>query len=509
MKTPSLLSFKGIAKRFGGTLAVDQVDLDIQAGQVHALLGANGAGKSTLIKMLAGVYSADKGEILFKGRAIQPRTGLDKLPIAFIHQDLGLFDWMTVAENIAMGPSGYPRQSASKVGLISWKGVREQALRALDIVGSGIDPDASIAELTRTERSIVAIARALSNDIELLILDEPTSSLPEADVARLFAVLNRLRERGVGMIYVSHRLDEVFRIADWVTVMRDGRKVASAPTKDFTPQALVIAIVGRPPTELFIKPPASTATVLLDVRDLRIGRVGPIALQVHAGEVLGLCGLRGAGQNQVGRAISGIEEIQRGELRMNGALIAPRSPNQAIQQGIAFVSSNREAESLGMNLAVRENFFLNPATHGRGPFSFLRRNVEKAQADQLVRTFSVRPADGERIVSTLSGGNQQKVVLGRWLSTDTKLFVLEEPTLGVDVGAKAEIYALMNSSLQQGKAALLVSTDLEEVAGVCSRALIFKGGQIVGELHRSAMSVAKLTEMVSGASESVDREAGR
>ena len=494
-----LLSFHGIVKQFGGTLAVDHVDVDIQAGQVHALLGANGAGKSTLIKLLAGVHVADKGEIVFKGRVIHPRAEIDRLPIAFIHQDLGLFDWMTVSENVAMGPSGYPRMADGKQGLISWKGVRDQAMRALDIVGSGIDPDAPISDLTRTERSIVAIARALSNDVELLILDEPTSSLPEADVARLFDVLRRLRERGVGMIYISHRLDEVFRIADWVTVMRDGKKVDSAPTSEFTPQALVFAIVGRPPAEVFVQPPASTASVLLDVQGLRVGRVGPIDMQVRSGEVLGLCGLRGAGQNQVGRAISGIEEISAGTLRLNGALISPRTPNQAIRKGIAFVSSNRETESLGMSLAVRENLYLNPATHGRGAFSFMRRNAEKAQADALVQTYSVRPPDGERIVSTLSGGNQQKVVLGRWLSTDTKLFVLEEPTLGVDVGAKAEIYGLLNKSLAQGKAALLVSTDLEEVAGVCSRALIFKGGRIVGELHRSdnAMTVATLTQMVS------------
>src|SRR5215213_6171229 len=265
--TQPLLSFRGIVKQFGGTLAVAGVDLDIAAGQVHALLGANGAGKSTIIKMLAGVYAADRGEILFKGRVIHPRTEIDRLPIAFIHQDLGLFDWMTVAENVAIGPSGYPRRA----GLIDWRAVRAQAIRALDIVDSGIDPDTPIAELTRTERSIVAIARALSNDVELLILDEPTSSLPEDDVARLFAVLQRLRSRGVGMIYVSHRLDEVFRIADWVTVMRDGQKVASAPTRDFTPRQLVVAIVGRPPAEVFVRPPAASADVILDVQGLRVG----------------------------------------------------------------------------------------------------------------------------------------------------------------------------------------------------------------------------------------------
>jgi ribose transport system ATP-binding protein len=499
MTTQPLLSFRSISKQFGGTRAVDGVDLDIVGGQIHALLGANGAGKSTLIKILSGLHAADAGEVVFKGRVIHPRAEIDKLPIAFIHQDLGLFDWMTVSENVAIGKSGYPRAR----GLISWKGVRAQAMRALDLVQSGMDADTPISELTRTERSIVAIARALANDVELLILDEPTSSLPEADVAKLFEVLRRLKERGVGMIYVSHRLDEIFRIADWVTVMRDGRKVASAPTSDFTPQQLVVGIVGRPPAEVFVQPPAPSAHPLLQVSEVRVRGIGPLNLQVRAGEVLGLCGLRGAGQNELGRAISGIEPMTAGEMKLNGQRIAPRNPNEAIKNGIAFVSSNREAESLGMSLLVRENLYLNPSVHGRRAFSFMRRDVEKARAHELVETYSVRPADGERIVSTLSGGNQQKVVLGRWLSTNAKLFVLEEPTLGVDVGAKAEIYALMNQSLAQGKAAVLVSTDLEEVAGVCNRALIFKSGRIVGELQRGEMSVARLTEIVTGASTDV------
>lgn len=493
----ALLSFRGIVKEFGATKAVAKLDLDIQAGQIHALLGANGAGKSTLIKILSGLHSADAGEILFKGRPITPRSDIDKLPIAFIHQDLGLFDWMTVAENIAMGRSGYPR----KGGLIDWRAVTAQAVHALEIVGSGIDPQTPISELSRTERSIVAIARALANDVDLLILDEPTSSLPEADVARLFSVLNRLRQRGVGMIYVSHRLDEVFRICDWITVMRDGQKVASAATASFTPQQLVLAIVGRPPSELFIQPPKATAQPLLTVRDLQVGKVGPISFQVSEGEVLGLCGLRGAGQNQIGRAICGVEQAAGGSVQLAQREVELHNPGSAIHSGVAFVSSNREAESLGMSLFVRENLYLNPAIHGRGVFSPLQRSTERAQAARLVQQFSVRPADGERVVSTLSGGNQQKVVLGRWLSTNAQLFVLEEPTLGVDVGAKAEIYMLLNQSLQAGKAALLVSTDLEEVAGVCSRALIFKGGRIVGEVARKEMSVARLTELVSGATE--------
>jgi ribose transport system ATP-binding protein len=496
-KTEPLLRFRGVMKQLGGTQALAGVDMDVRGGEIHALLGANGAGKSTLIKSLAGVHQLDSGEILFKGQPVHHRD-IEKLPIAFIHQDLGLFDWMTVAENIAV-VRGYSR----KGGLIDWKRVEAEATRALEIVGSNLHPKTLLSELSRAEKSIVAIARALAANVACLVLDEPTSSLPEADVAHLFEVLFRLRDRGVGIIYVSHRLDEIFRIADRVTVLRDGRNVGSSPIAEMTPAELVLLIVGQPPADVFLSPPTPTAQVVLEVREMVVGDTGPVSLCIRSGEILGICGLLGAGQNVVGRAITGIVPLESGTVVLNSKGVHVRSPGDAIKQGIAFVSSSRQEESLGMTLSVQENLFLNPAIRGRKFSQPLSRREEARQADALVREFLIRPSDPARVVSTLSGGNQQKVVLARWLDVHNKVLVMEEPTLGVDIGAKAEIYALLNRALQQGLAVLLISSDLEEVVGICHRALIINRGHIVGEVQREAMSVAGLTALVTGASNTI------
>lgn len=488
-----VVSFRGVVKQLGGTLAVAGVDLDIAPGEIHALLGANGAGKSTLIKLLAGVHEPDKGTISFKGQLISGRDA-EKLPITFIHQDLGLFAWMTVAENIAM-VRGYSR----RFGLIDWGRIEQQAAEALHILGSEIRPDAALSSLSRTEKSIVAIARALAVNSDVLVLDEPTASLPEAEVARLFDVLRRLRARNVGMIYVTHRLDEVFRLADHVTVLRDGHKVASMPVKDTTPGELVYQIVGRPPSELFLKPPPSTTQPLLEITDIRVGTVGPVSLKVMAGEILGLCGLMGAGHEAIGRAICGILPIAGGSILLQGKPVSLTTPGYAVHRGIMFVSSKRDEESLCTGLSVKENLFLNPAARGRRFFSPMRRSEESARADVLVREFSIQPPDPDRVVSTLSGGNQQKVVLARWLGAGSRVLVLEEPTQGVDVGAKREIYAMLDKTLDKGHAVVMVSSDLEEVAGVCSRALIFNRGAISAELSRPEMSLNKLISLVGNA----------
>ncbi|HZU02744.1 MAG TPA: sugar ABC transporter ATP-binding protein [Ktedonobacteraceae bacterium] len=488
-----LLSFRGMVKQLGGTLAVAGVDLDIYSGEIHALLGANGAGKSTLIKLLAGIHKPDNGEILFRGHAIHAHE-VEKLPIAFIHQDLGLFDWMTVAENIAIG-RGYTR----RYGLIDWKRQETDAIEALKILGGEISPDTRVADLSRTDKSIVAIARALSKEIDLLVLDEPTSSLPEAEVSILFDVLERLRKRGVGMIYVTHRLDEVFRLADRATVMRDGKKVGSAEVGDITAAELVRLIVGQAPSKVFVPPVPHETSVVAEAADLRTYNVGPVSFRIRAGEILGFCGLRGAGQNDIGRVLSGILPITGGTLSLRGNALNLKGSADAIRHGISFISSNREDESLAMTLTVKENLFLNPVIRGRKVLQPLTRSAEFQQADTLVKKFLIRPDDPNRVVSTLSGGNQQKVVLARWLSTDVHLLVMEEPTLGVDVGARAEIYAMLAESAAQEHAVVLVSSDLEEVAKVCSRVLIFNRGRIIGELQRPTLSLADLTALVTGA----------
>ena len=494
MTDAPLLRFAGVSKRFGGTIAVDRVSLDLQAGEILALLGENGAGKSTLIKLLAGIHTPDEGEILVHGQPYRHRPAVagERQTIAFIHQDLGLIDWMTVTENMAMG-LGYPRA----LGLIDWRQAERRARDALAAVGGAIDPDARVGSLTRTEKSLVAIARALAVEAEIIVLDEPTASLPGDEVARLVAVLRRLRGRDVGMIYVSHRLDEVFEVADEVAVLRDGRLVGRKPVAETTPSELVTMIVGRPPEQVFVRSETAGRTEMLALCQLRIGGVGPISLSLRAGEMLGLVGLRGAGQEQVGRALFGLADIDSGTVALGGAAPDLSGPGAAMRAGIGLVAGDRTAESLAMSLSVRENLFLNPAASGRRARDWQRPAVELRQARVLCSRFGVRPSDPARPAETLSGGNQQKVVIARWLEIAKRLLILEEPTAGVDVGAKAEIYALLNAALERGLAILVIATDFEEVANICHRALVFSRGEVVDELGPERLSIGAILHAAS------------
>ena len=487
-----LLVMSGLVKRFTATLALDHVDFDVRRGEVHALLGQNGAGKSTLIKILAGVYEADAGEIAFAGGSVRPAA--DRLPIAFIHQDLGLVEWMTVAENVAI-QTGYPRSSS---GLISWRRVRQDAAGALAMIGSDIDSDAPISSLPAAERSLVAIGRALAIKADILVLDEPTAALPEADVERLLETLRRLRNSGIGVVYVTHRLDEVFRIADRVTVLRDGRRLATIPTRETNAEDLVEMIVGRSMNDAFVRPSEASDRTALMVEGLVTGGVGPVSFSVAARETLGLVGLRGAGHHTIGRAIFGETRIALGRVLLDGRTIAPKSPAEAMAEGVGFVSSRRAEEGIAANLAVRENIYLNPAASGKGVLEFVPRATELAQANAAMRRFSIKAANVEQPAATLSGGNQQKTVVARWMETHARLLILEEPTIGVDVGAKADIYHLLQLSLRQGLAVLLISSDFEEVERICHRALVFSRGRVVAEIPRDRLTVAALTQMASG-----------
>jgi ribose transport system ATP-binding protein len=486
-----LLESRDLCKSFGDTLAVDHISFTLQRGQILALLGENGAGKSTLIKLLAGVYRPDHGSILLHGEPIDHRRNNH---LAFIHQDHGLIDTMTIAENIAL-VSGYSRG----LGLIDWRSTRHYAERSLDHVGLKIDPTINVSDLSRTERSLVAIARALAMHIDVLVLDEPTASLPTADVDRLFDVLQHLRERGVGMIYVTHRIDEVFRIADRVAVMRDGRLVAIRNVTETSTRELVNAIVGRPLSAVFIRAPRPSSEPILELRDVQLGPLKPVSFSVMAGELIGLTGLRGAGHELLGRTIAGILPCANGDIRIHGRRVLLGSPRQAIAAGVAFITSNRQEESLAPGLTVRENLFINPSTMQRRLFSFLLPQSERRQARELLERFYVRPPDPDRVIATLSGGNQQKSVLARGFATPAFVFALEEPTQGVDVGAKSDIYVIMNQALLSGCCILILSSDFEEVALVCNRALVFNRGEMVAELFRDEISVPRLIEFASAA----------
>ncbi|WP_069759940.1 sugar ABC transporter ATP-binding protein [Streptomyces sp. LUP47B] len=488
-----LVTIRGLRKRFGGTLALADVDLDVQAGSVLALLGHNGAGKSTLIKILAGVYRADEGQVTVAGHPLG--SGAASTEMSFIHQDLGLVEWMTVAENVALG-TGYPRRA----GLVSWRQVRRRCTEALEIVAGHLDPDAAVADLTRAERSLVAIARALATRAHLIVLDEPTASLPAADCARLFDVLHTLRDRGHAIVYVSHRLDEVYQVADRFAVLRDGRLISQGLLADHGPDRIVHDIVGREPEGHRPPGPRATGTpasTVLHLTGVTTEGAGPVELELRTGEVLGMVGLTGAGHMDLGRALAGSRPFTGGEVLLDGKPYRPHSVAAAVDAGIGFVTSNRQEEGCALELTVRENFLANPRADARAPWRWISPARERAEARSLVERFGVRPADSEAPIATLSGGNQQKIMIGRWLRLSRRVVILEEPTAGVDVGAKAEIYRLLDDALAEGLAVLLISTDFEEVADVCHRALVFVRGHVTAELSGDALTVTELTHAAS------------
>ncbi|MBZ0227101.1 MAG: sugar ABC transporter ATP-binding protein [Bauldia sp.] len=481
---------KGLTKHFGGTQALASVDFDVAAAEIRALLGENGAGKSTLIKILAGIHVADSGSIQGpRGPAI-PRRPVPG--VAFVHQDLGLVETMTVAENIAIG-TDYARAG----GMIDWRKTGERAARALDVMNCAVEPSTLVGRLSAAEKSMVAIARALAIEAEVIVLDEPTAMLPGADVARLHDVLRHLRERGLGIVYVTHRLDEVFRLADRVTVLRDGKLRSTRSVAETTPTALVEDIVGRRVNELFPAIRRNSGDVVLTVSGLRSKHAGPVSFTVAQGEVVGLVGLRNAGHDVVGRMLAGDVRALGGTIMIEGKEAEFLSPAAAIERGIGFVSSKRVEESLCNGLAVRENLYVDPALAG---LRLIGTPTEKRSAWAALGKFDVRPRKTESPIATLSGGNQQKVVIARWLSIGRRLLVLEEPTTGVDVGAKAEIYQLLDEALGRGLAVVLVSSDFEEIAGVCDRAFVFSRGRQIAELPGSELSIARITHLAAGGS---------
>ena len=487
IRNSALVSIKALSKRFGATQALDAVSFDINAGEVLALLGANGAGKSTVIKILAGIYSPDSGSI-----TSQDGGNLNSIRFAFIHQDLGLVEWMTVGESVALG-SGYPR----KAGIIDWAGVRKMATDALKNVAPHIDVNQTISTLSKADRSLVAIARALYAKSDVLVLDEPTASLHASDCENLFQVLRNLQTQGVAIVYVSHRLDEIFKVADRVVVLRDGKLVEEGLISTFSPESLVRGIVGRS-TELFHLGDANYGAEVLNVSNLSGEGVRSASFILREGEVLGLIGLNGAGQREVGRIIAGALPRFGGTITLKGAALKGGLV-KVVRAGISLITSSRAEEGLAMHLSIRENMFPNLKVRGAGVFTLLSHRKEATEAAELTNRFNVKTPNEEVAIATLSGGNQQKVILARWLSLPRSVIVLEEPTAGVDVGAKGDIYRLIAEATEARLAVLLVSTDFEEVALMAHRALVFSDGEIVAELERSQLSVENLVTYASRA----------
>ncbi len=493
------LFFDNIVKSFGGTQALRGVSMHVGRGEIVALLGENGAGKSTLIKVLGGIHQPDSGQVKIDGVPYTHKPGRvnQVQPVAFIHQDLGLIEWMSVAENMALA-QGFNR----KRGLIDWESANSRAVNALAKVNCEFDPTTRISDLSRTEKSLVAIARALAVECDYLVLDEPTASLPANEVERLFSALRPLRDKGVGMIYVSHRLDEIFKIADRVSVLRDGMMVGMRDVAHTTPEELVNLIVGKKTREIE-RPKIAEGKVMLSVTNLETHDVGPVDFEIHQGEVVGLVGLRGAGHEQVGRCLFG-EVEHDGTVLLDGEAPDLSSPRAAMKSGIGLVARDRVVESIAASLTIRENAFINPEATGRKPLSFMTAAKEDEATSKMGAELGLSPNDPTLAIEALSGGNQQKVIVGRWLATNRKLLLAEDPTAGVDVGAKAEIYALLFEALSRGMGVLVVSTDFEEVANICHRAIVFSRGKVVGELEGVGLSTETLIQAAS-AGEATDQ----
>jgi ABC-type sugar transport system ATPase subunit len=495
--TEPILEAENIDKRFPGVHALDNVSLTITPGEVHAVVGENGAGKSTLMKILAGAYGPDRGTIRIDGEAVtieNPRAAQD-LGIITIYQELSLVDALSVGENVFLGD--LPTRSGGS-WRVDWPTVWSRAAELLERVGLRIRPQTRVRDLSVAQKQMVEIARALARNVRVLILDEPTSSLTERETEKLFEIISQLRNRGVGIIYISHRLGEVFRIAQQVTVLRDGIVVGSLPVRDASEDLLVRMMVGRDLARLFTEARASDAPVRLEVRGLsRRGVLHDVSLSLRGGEIVGLAGLVGAGRTELARCLFGADSISEGEILLDGLIVNLRSPGHAVDLGIALVPEDRKLQALILGMGVRENLSLPVLDRLGSPFVPSRRR-ERALASDYIRSLTIRTPHMEQRVSALSGGNQQKVVIARWLATKPKVLILDEPTRGIDVGAKAEVHALIARLAEQGVAILMISSELPEILGMSHRILVMRGGRIVAEIPRQDATEESIMAAATG-----------
>lgn len=489
-----LLELRGVSKYFPGVTALNGVNLTVYPGEVHVLLGENGAGKSTLVKILTGAYTLDAGEFLWQGRPVQltgPGDGL-RLGIAAVYQELSLVPHLTVVENIFLGHE--PRRR----GIVDWGTLRRRTRELMEVVGHPVDPAARVAELSMGQRQLVEIAKALSNNARLLILDEPTSSLGEHEVAHLMDVIRRLQSRGLGIIYITHKLNEVRQLGGTVTILRDGRWVLTRPVDELTEDDMIAMMVGRELGDRYPPRQSSPGEPALVVRSLsRPPYFEDVSFTVRRGEIVGLFGLVGAGRTEVARAIAGADPYSSGDIEVFGRRLQIRNPYEAVRAGIAFLTEDRKQEGLVLIHDLVDNVTLtNLKPFRRGMLLSRRRQTEKVVS--LLRMLAVRPADPRRPARDLSGGNQQKVVLAKWLHAEAEIYIFDEPTRGIDVGAKAEIYRLMNELVTRGKAVLMISSELPEILGMSDRILVMARGRLVAEFSRGTATQEQILRAAAG-----------
>jgi ABC-type sugar transport system ATPase subunit len=488
-----ILEIKNLSKRFGGIQALEGVNLQVRYGEVHALVGENGAGKSTLMNVLGGIIKCDQGEVFYKGQPVAFSNPVQSLQagIAIIHQELAMLPSLNVIDNIFLG------RMKTKNGLISWRDLEKKTMEYLALVGLDIDPQILARDLSISQRQLVEIAKAVSMDASLIIMDEPNSSLSESETELLFNVIKRLQAKNVAVIYVSHKINEVLRISDRISVLRDGHYVGTADKENATVTSVIEMMVGRQVLIQRVGLGSRTDTALLQVENLSGERFQDVSFQLNRGEILGFAGLVGAGRSEVARAIFGADPIRTGKLLLDGKPVHFKLPTDAIKAGLAMVQEDRKVLSLFMDMSILYNVSMAklPQMASGG---FIRGKEETQTAESFVKKLSIKLSSVYAPVRSLSGGNQQKTVLARWLATNPRILILDEPTHGVDIGAKAEIYHLMRDLAEAGMGIILISSELPEILAMSDRVAVMHEGRLMGILDQKEANESEIMSLATG-----------
>ncbi|SYX84334.1 sugar ABC transporter ATP-binding protein [Paenibacillus alvei] len=489
------IQMKGIHKAFGSNQVLSGVDFDLREGEVHALMGENGAGKSTLMNILTGLHARDKGTILIDGKETyfaNPKEA-ERQGIAFIHQELNIWPDMTVVDNLFIG-----KEMSSTWGLLKSKEMKALAIDQFKRLSVDIPLNMEAGQCSVGQQQMIEIAKALLTDTKVIIMDEPTSALTEREIQKLFEVIRSLKHEGVSIVYISHRMEEIFEICDRITVMRDGRTVDTKAIPETNFDEVVKKMVGRELTERYPARNPSPGEVVLEVEHAtRKGSFEEVSFSVHQGEIVGFSGLMGSGRTEIMRALFGLDRLDQGEIRMFGKKVEIRKPVDAVNLGIGFITEDRKDEGLVLDFSVRENMVL-PSISGFTKKGIISTQSEKLFVDALIKRLQIKTHSAETAAGNLSGGNQQKVVIAKWIGIGPKLLILDEPTRGVDVGAKREIYQLMNELTGHGVAIIMVSSELPEVLGMSDRIVVVHEGRITGELNKAEATQEKIMTLATG-----------
>ena len=490
-----LLAAEGVRKEFPGVVALDDVSFRLKRGSVHALMGENGAGKSTLMKILAGIYQPDRGTVRLKGAEIELNSPLDALEngIAMIHQELNLMSYMTVAENIWIR-----REPLNRFGFIDHAEMRRRTADLFHRLNISIHPETPVGELSVANRQMVEIAKAVSYESDVLIMDEPTSALTEREVEHLFQIIRDLRAQGIGIVYITHKMNELFEIADEFSVFRDGKYIGTHASSDVTRDDIIRMMVGREITQMFPKEDVPLGEVVLSVKNLTLdGVFHDVSFEVRAGEILGVAGLVGSGRSNVAETLFGVTPASSGEIAIDGKAVAIDSPTEAIRHRMAFLTEDRKDTGCLLILNVLENMQLAVLQDRYVRNGFVQQSSLSADCEEMCRKLRVKTPSMDERIENLSGGNQQKVLIGRWMLTDPRILILDEPTRGIDVGAKAEIHRLVTEMTRKGVAVIMISSEMPEVLGMSDRIMVMHEGRVTGFLDRAEATQIKVMDLAS------------